>query len=506
MTGAPILRASGISKSFGPTRALDDVSIDVRQREILGLIGENGAGKSTLLNVLSGVVAPDAGQLEIGGERRHLRNYQEATRAGLFRVFQELSLVPNLSVAENLVLGHERRFEVRGVISRRRVDAYAREALASFDHGWIDPATTTGELDFATRQVLETIRAIALARLLEVEHPVVMFDEATAGLPRTEVAFFLDLVRGLRERGAAVVFVSHRLGELIDVSDRIVVLKDGQVVARPDRAIDQPRLHALMTGRTRDEAVYREHRQRVPDDEILLACRGVHGEGFGPVDLEVRSGEITGIAGVIGSGKSSLLRAIFSGRGLAGGTVEVGGAAVAGRNARAMVRAGVGYVSPDRQAEGILADLSIAWNVTLARIAEGRDRGVLRPRADRELAHRMMRELRIKAPNPSSTPRVLSGGNQQKVVIARWLACETRLLLLDNPTKGIDVGAKEELYDLLRDFTDRGGAVVLVSDELVELIGLSNRVVVMRDGAITHEAAADPGAKPEESALVGHMV
>ncbi len=506
MTGPPILRAVGVSKRFGPTRALHDVTIEAHAHEILGLIGENGAGKSTLLSVISGVIVPDAGRVEVGGEERRFRSYRDAARAGVFRVFQELALVPNLPVYQNLALGHEHRFEVGGVISRKRMLAYARDALAAFDHDWIDPTLPTDELDFATRQVLEIIRAIALADLLEIRHPIVMFDEATAGLPRDEVAFFLALVRRLRDRGAAVVFVSHRLAELVDVSDRICVLKDGEVVARPESEITESALHALMTGRARDEAVYREHRQGRAGDEVALSCRRLRGKGFGPIDIELHRGEVLGVAGVIGSGKSNLLRAIFDGRGLDAGAVDLPGWATSRPTATQMLRAGVGYVSPDRQAEGILPDLPIAWNLTLAHLTQKGGRQVLRTGPERQLCDRLVRDLRIKLPGLRSTPRVLSGGNQQKLVMGRSLACGTDVLLLDNPTKGIDVGAKEELYELIRGFTESGGAVLLASDELVELIGLAHRIVVMRDGVVTHEAAAAVGDKPEETSLVAHMV
>ena len=407
-------------------------------------------------------------------------NYHDATKHGVFRIFQELAMVPNLAIYENLFLSHEEHFSRGGVISRRRMINRAKDMLAQFDHGWVDPRREASSYDFSTRQVVEIIKAFALAELLEVETPVILLDEPTAGLSREEIDFFGGVLRSISDR-AGVVFVSHRLSELLEFRSRIYVIKDGEVVAQPNpNEITESELHHLMVGRKRDETFYKERLQREPETTSALRVRGLQRTpDVTDVDLEVRAGEIVGIAGVLGSGKSEFARAIFEPPADRLGEVSVGDQPVKQHQISAMLDAGVGYVSPDRHKDGIILGFPVAWNISLSALPAVR-RWLLKPARERLDAKKHIESLRIKTNGPDAMAGTLSGGNQQKVILAKWLERKPKVLIFDNPTKGVDAGAKEDIYGILRQFVADGGGILLVSGELVELIGLSNRVVVMR--------------------------
>jgi ribose transport system ATP-binding protein len=508
-TNGPLIEARGVDKAFPGVQALSGVDLTVHRGEIVGLVGENGAGKSTLLSVLSGTVRPDAGAVHVRGREVQFGNYREATLEGVFRIYQELALVPNLTVYENLFLSHEGRFRRLGVLRRGAMLRRARELLARFGHDWIDPARPTAAYDFSTRQVLEIIKAFALGELLDVEAPVILLDEPTTALTRDEADFLGELLGRVRSE-AALVFVSHRLSEVLELSDRVYILKDGRVVeeTEPERTTDA-QVHYVMVGRERDELFYHESRQRQPDADAVLEVKGfAQPPEFRDVSFVVRKGEIVGIGGVLGSGKSALARAIFgAGVSRAEGTVRVDGHAMEPLITRRMVRAGVGYVPPERHEDGIILGFPVAWNISLARLAAGNGpASLLNADRERNEARGFVDSMRIKTPDVRTQAGSLSGGNQQKVVLARWLACDARMLILDNPTRGIDAGAKEEIYALIRDLADRGVGILVVSDDLLELIGLSNRILIMKDGAITAELDSPPAQKPQESTLVASMV
>jgi ribose transport system ATP-binding protein len=484
------------------------VSLSVHPREVVGFIGENGAGKSTLLNIMSGVDRQTEGQVLLRGAPVQFKSYKDATAAGVFRIFQELALVPTLPVYQNMFLAHEDRFSRAGIISRRAMIQRTRKLLADFDHEWVDPLRDVMTYDFSTRQVLEIIKAFALAELLEHDEPVILLDEPTAGLAKDEIDFFGSVVDQIKTR-AGVVFVSHRLSELLEYSDRIYVIKDGVVVATPSpRDTSEAELHHLMVGRERDEEFYKESAQRDPGDAVALRLSGLSQPGeFSDVDLELRAGEIVGLAGVVGSGKSSLARGAFGAEGGVEGEIAVGGKVIRHPSIRAMMDAGVGYVSADRGTDGIILTQSIAWNVSLAALNSGEHAKTMLPlKWEKARSEEFRSSLRIKAPNVDALASSLSGGTQQKVILARWLALGVKVLILDNPTKGIDAGAKEDVYEILRELTAQGTAILLVSDELVELIGLANRIFIMKDGKVTREIETPPDAKPQEAALVAHMV
>lgn len=503
----PLLEVRGVSKSYGHVRVLTGVNLSLRKGEVVGLVGENGAGKSTLLKTISGNLRPDAGGLFIRGRPVALRDYGDANRVGIFHIYQDLALIPSLSIYENVLLAHEARFSRFGLIDAGKMLRHVQQLLAEFGHGSIDAARKVEAFDLSTRQVIEIIKSFALAKLAGIESPIMLLDEPTAALTADEVKFLMQLMRATRER-AAIIYVSHRLTEVIEISDRLYVLKDGAMVAElPAANMAEGRLHELMVGRTRDEFFYREQLQREPEDRPVLEVDGLTLPGsFADLGLRVNAGEIVGVAGVLGSGKSDLAQALAGALpGAAGNIVISGVPAPTPPTVRAMSDAGVGYLPPDRR-DGVIPPLSVASNMTLARLTRSGESAWLDLAREKREALRMISSLGIRTAGADAQTGTLSGGNQQKVLVARWLLRDAKILILDNPTNGVDAGAKEEIYGVLREIAAGGVGILLVSDDLLEVIGLSNRILVMRGGAIVREVAAPANRKPSEVELVADMV
>jgi ABC-type sugar transport system ATPase subunit len=508
----PRLEALGIVKRFGANTALGGVDLTVGDGEVVGLIGENGAGKSTVLNIISGVLPHDEGRLLLDGRPIAPKTYQDANRLGIFRVFQEAALVHSLSVYENTFFGWEHLFRTKaGFLDRRALRLAAEEALARAGVHDLDVTQPVGQLSPGVRQSLDIGRVTALAERLEIERPVVLFDEPTTALDQEHEENFLRLLERLRGQ-ASVVFVSHRLQEIIRTTDRIVVFKDGQNVGvRDTDGVDEGELHRLMVGRVRTENYYRERDQQVvePDGAPRLVVKGVGGAGvLREASLTVAPGEILGIAGTEGSGKRVLGEIIAGVVGADRGSVEVDGQPV-GSGIAGHVAAGIAYVPPDRHHKGLIAHASIVENIQLASLHDrfaGRGIGLLRSGRARAEAQRFVDELGIVTSSIDAPVSSLSGGNAQKVLIAKWLLREPKVLVLDTPTQGVDTGAREGIYDLVRAVAARGTSVVLVSDDLPEVIGLANRIAVVTNGELTTVVDAPAGDKPQEHDLVAWMI
>jgi ribose transport system ATP-binding protein len=494
-----------VEKRFPGVHALKDVSIEIRPGEVVGLIGENGAGKSTLMKILSGVYQPDGGEILLDGKAVRLQSAAQAMSLGIGMVFQEQSLLPNLTVGENIYLGNEGRFTRFGIVDWRALYAAASQQLAKVQVA-VDPRTRAAELDFATRQMVELAKALTLEDQAP-GHLVILLDEPTSVLERADIDILFERVRALRAR-ASFIFVSHRLDEILELSDRVYVMKDGAVVAElPAAEAEVHQLHQLMVGRGLQTEYYREPLQRPFRDDVVLEATGLGLEGgYQGVDFQLHAGEILGIAGVIGSGREELARTLAGFAPHDRGSLVLNGRKVRFTTPAEAVDAGIGYIPRERRVEGLVLFLSVAANITLGNLATLTRHGLIDIGKERQLARDWVQRLKVRTPGIDALCLNLSGGNQQKVVLAKWLNAEARILVLDHPTRGLDVGAKEEVYELVRAVTTEGIAVILTSDTLEETIGLSHTVIVMRDGAVSHRVDASPGKKPAQVDLIGHMV
>lgn len=501
----PVLSLVGVDKRFPGVHALKQVSIDIHPGEVIGLIGENGAGKSTLMKILSGVYQHDAGEIRIAGKPTRLLDAADANSHGIGMVFQEQSLLTNLSVGENIYLGNEKQFTRFGFVDWRALHDAASRQLAKVKVD-VDPRSRTDELDFASRQMVELAKALTLEDKA-AGHLVILLDEPTSVLERAEIDILFARVRALKAR-ASFIFVSHRLDEVLDLSDRIYVMKDGAVVANlPAREADITRLHHLMVGRGLQAEYYREPLQKPYRPDIAVKAENLSLSGaYRNVSFELHAGEILGIAGVIGSGREELTRTFSGFAPHDRGQLFIGGREVTLRTPAEAVDSGVGYIPRERRVEGLVLFLPVAANITLADLDTLSRHGLIDAREERRLATSWVERLKVRTPSINTLCLNLSGGNQQKVVLAKWLNAKAKVLILDHPTRGLDVGAKEEVYELVRAITAEGVAVILTSDTLEETIGLSHTVLVMRDGEITHRTSAEPGAKPRQVDLIGHMI
>ncbi|WP_328874929.1 sugar ABC transporter ATP-binding protein [Streptomyces sp. NBC_00287] len=481
----PLLSMSGITKSFPGVRALDGVDLDVQAGEVHCLLGQNGAGKSTLIKVLAGAHQPDTGTIRWRGEDVTLRSPIAAMRLGIATIYQELDLVEHLSVAENVHLGHEPT--AAGFVVRRKT---ARESTAQLlkrlGHPEIDPARLVGELSAAQQQI------VSMARALSHDVRLIVMDEPSAALDPDEVDNLFRIVGDLTADGVAVVYISHRLEEIRRIGDRVTVLKDGRAVAvgLPAKTTPTRDVVALMTGRN-VEYVFPERPGTVVGGAPVLQVQGLSRDGeFEPLDLEIRPGEIVGLAGLVGSGRSEILETIYGARKPSSGQVIVEGRALRPGSVRAAVRAGLGLAPEERKAQALLMLESVTRNVSVSSMSRFSQGGWIDRGAELGAARAATRELSLRPDNPSVPVRTLSGGNQQKAVLARWLLRGCRVLLLDEPTRGVDVGARAELYAVVRRLADEGLAVLLVSSEVPEVLGLADRVLVLREGRVVHTAPA----------------
>jgi len=483
--GQPVIETEGVTKSFGGVRALRGVDFTLRSGEIHALVGENGAGKSTLIKVLTGVYAPDGGQLRYLGEPVEFTLPAQAQQAGISTIYQEVNLVPLLSVARNIFLGREPRNRF-GLVDVARMHDRARELLSGLGVN-VDVEDELGRLGLGTQQM------IALARAVSVDARVVIMDEPTSSLEAKEVATLFEVARGLRERGVGLIFISHRLDELWQLCDRVTVLRDGYAVHSGQMAdLSRVELVAHMLGRDLEEVrshgmtgfgdSHLQSREPVLQAQHLEARNVLH-----DVSLEVRPGEVVGLGGLLGAGRSETVKAVYGALPVQGGTVQVEGTAVRTHSVARALRAGIALLSEDRKSEGIIPDLSVRDNIALAVLPRMSRLGLVSESQIDAIVDTFIKRLRIKASSPRQKVRELSGGNQQKVLIARWLCTQPKVFLLDEPTRGIDVGAKAEVQALIDELAEQGLAVVLISSEMDELVEGADRIVVLRDGRVETE-------------------
>jgi galactofuranose transport system ATP-binding protein len=496
---APLLLMEGISKSFPGVIALRDASLRVGRAEVHALIGQNGAGKSTLIKILTGAYRRDAGSILFDGHPVDFHSPFHAQAAGVSTIYQEVNLVPFRSVSENIFMGREpRRW---GLVDWRRMHADARALLERFGIR-VDVTQPLLNLNVAIQQM------VAIARAVSVQSKLVVMDEPTSSLDEREVATLFDVIRQLKRDGVSVIFVSHRLDELYAVCDRVTVMRDGQTVTdQPIAGISKLELVARMLGKDLTE-VRREGATGFAEgghhaDRELLDAQGLRaGHKLHGVDLSVRAGEIVGLAGLLGSGRSEVARAIFGADTLEAGEVRVAGKPVHFRTPADAIRAGIGFCAEDRKTDGVIPYMSVRDNLTLALLPVLARRGIVDRGKQQAIVDEFIKRLGIKTAGPDQKIRELSGGNQQKVLLARWLCLHPRLLILDEPTRGIDVGAKGEIQAIINELADEGLGVLMISSELEELTEGSDRVVVLRDGRSVAEL---PHAAITEDAIMAAM-
>ena len=489
------MRMRGVGKAFPGVKALDGVDFELRVGEVMALVGENGAGKSTLLKILAGVYQPDEGEISVAGNRVEISDPQVSQSLNIAMIHQELNLAEHLSVAENVFVGREPRTKL-GFVDFRRMNGETRKLFEeSLRTGDIDPRVEVRRLSIAQKQLVE------IARALSLEADVIVMDEPTSSLSESEVKVLLELVSRLREGGLAVIYVSHRLDEIFEVGDRVTILRDGKLVGvRSTKETSPDEVVRMMVGRELED-LYGEAEETQSSEagfEVRDLVLPGASEGIG---FRVRAGEIVGLSGLMGAGRTELARAIFGADPVDGGAVLVEGEEVPLGSPGKAIEAGIGYVPEDRKLQGLFLGMSVRENVTAASTRHAGRGGFIRFREDRRLAEEAREQFKIRAASVEQSVRDLSGGNRQKVVLAKWLAVGPKVLILDEPTRGVDVGGKAEIYGLIRQMARQGMALVVISSELPEVLGISDRVLVMRQGMMVGELSGSEANEERVMAL-----
>ena len=488
-TYAPLLVMRGIDKSFPGIRALQGVDLELHAGEVLALVGENGAGKSTLIKVLAGAHVPDGGSIRIGGRQVAITHPIEAARAGVAVIYQEFNLVQSLSAADNIFLGRER--STAGFIPRREEH---RRAAALFERVGVpvDPAAPCRDLTVAQQQAVE------IAKALSKDARILVMDEPSATLTPQEVARLFAVIRELKRQGIGIVYISHRLDEVFEIADRVMVMRDGRCVgACPVGQVGRDDLIEMMVGRRLDEEF---PKRRAPVGPARLVVKGLGGGRVRGVSFEVRRGEVLGLTGLVGAGRTETARLIFGADRAEAGTIELDGQPLAIRRPRDAIRAGICLLTEDRKTQGLVLGHSVRANFALPNLPRFSRLGFVRQRRERQALSRYIESLGIKAQHPDQPAKYLSGGNQQKVVLAKWLERNCEIVIFDEPTRGVDVGAKYEIYLLINALAAAGKAILMISSELPEVLGMSDRILVMHEGRVTGEIT-DVGRATQEQVM-----
>jgi ABC-type sugar transport system ATPase subunit len=476
------LKLEAVGKSFPGVCALDGIDLEIRRGEIHAIIGENGAGKSTLMNILSGVYPQDRGTLYLDGRPVKFRDTREAQDRGIAMIHQELSLAPHLSVAENIFIGRLPRKRV-GFLDLKCLDTAAGEILDRLGVCDFTPESTIEELSTSQMQLVE------IAKALSLDASILIMDEPTSSLTTTETDTLLGLMRSLAETGVSILFISHRIDEVLSAADRITVLRDGKLVsARPRSEFDVEQILSCMVGREFNKSFHRDYKAFGPDERVVLQVTGLKcAKKVRDVSFSVHEGEILALTGLVGAGRTETVEAIFGARPRTAGTILLDGKRVDIRHPADAVRLGLGLVPEGRKIQGIFPELSVEENMTITHLP-ALCRALFFRRGERRLeAEKYRRELNVKTPSLGQKIKYLSGGNQQKTIFSRWLMNKPRILFLDEPTHGIDIGAKEEIYKLINNLAEQGVTIVLISSELPEVLCLADRILVMKEGTITAE-------------------
>jgi ribose transport system ATP-binding protein len=494
-----------ISKSYPGTQALQGVSMDISEGEIIGLVGENGAGKSTLLKIIMGIEQPTTGHMYMRGSEYSPKKPKEANLMGVGMVFQEQSLITNLTVGQNIFFGQEKKYRKFGLINWKKLYADAAETLKGFCD--IKPRKKVIELDFATRQMVEVAKVLNSAKSSD-HKSLILLDEPTSVLNDEEIKRLFFHIENMKKQGNSIIFVSHRLDEVIDISDRIYIFKDGREVGILDKSeAAENILYEKMVGRSSSGEYYKLNKQRQPKEKVVFEVQDLGLEGaFKHVSFQLRKGEILGISGVVGSGKEDLCSVLNGEEKNTSGKMLINNKEVTFNSPYKAMKETVISIPRERREEGIIGILSVMNNISISNLDSVKKRGFVSKKMQLELTEKWVKRLNIKCSSYSESVNQLSGGNAQKVVFARLLASGAQVLILNHPTRGVDVGAKEDIYSIIREIAENGISVILLGDTLDECIGLSNRILVMKDGLVKKEFMATVEEKPAQIEILKYMM
>ena len=508
MSNKVLFEVKNVAKNFHGNPALKGVSMTVNEGEIIGLVGENGAGKSTLLKIIMGVQPASSGEMILRGQTYAPKTPKEANDSGIGMVFQEQSLITNLTVGQNIYLGEENKFKKLGFIDYKKMYESAQRCLKDVELDFVKPEKYVRDLNFATRQMVEIARAVNKAYSSKHEHALILLDEPTSVLNDAEVKLLYKQMRNLAAKGHSVIFVSHHLDEILEVTDRIYVFRDAENAGEFEtKTCDEMKLYEAMVGKKSSNEYYSLARQRKPDDEVVLDVMDLHKFGeFKDVSFQLHKGEILGFCGVVGSGKESLCYVVCGDDKPDEGSLNVKGKAVVYSNPGKALKQGITMIPEERNAEGIFGILDLTDNIGASNLHITSKLGFISNKSRIENAKNWITRLRIKTQSHKTPAESLSGGNAQKVVFAKMLSSDSDIILLNHPTRGVDVGAKVEIYSLIRDMADSGKSVLLLGDTLDECIGMSNRILVMKDGLITGDFDAPADNKPNNLEILKCMM
>lgn len=477
MSGKPFVTMEGIDKSFSGNQVLNDVQFSVLPGEVHALMGENGAGKSTLIKILTGIHSKDAGKIEVNGQEKAFSSPKEAEKEGILVIHQELNIIPYLSVAQNMFLGKELTRGRSGILKEKEMYERTKRNLSMLGVEDIDPNETAGKLSVGKQQMIE------IARALSTDAEMIVMDEPTAALTDKEIENLFNVIRSLQMKNVSVVYISHRMEEIFNICDRVTVLRDGEYAGTKElKETSFDEIVKLMVGRELgDRFPERQH----PRGETVFEVRDLEREGhFSDISFDIKAGEVLGVAGLMGAGRTEIMETIFGAAKRKKGKILVDGKPVSIKHPADAIKAGIGFITEDRKDEGLVLHLSIRENIALTNLKTVSKKGWMSRKKEAELVDQLIKKLHVRTTGAEQDVQSLSGGNQQKVVIAKWLGIEPKVLILDEPTRGVDIGAKKEIYHIMNELTELGVAILMVSSELPEVLGVSDRIMVIHEGKL----------------------
>ncbi|WP_411953964.1 sugar ABC transporter ATP-binding protein [Alkalibacillus sp. S2W] len=474
----PIVQMKGISKSFVGNKVLNEVDFEVLPGEVHALLGENGAGKSTLMKILTGIHSRDEGEIYVKGEAVEFNNPKESEKAGIAVIHQELNIIPYLTVMENMFLGRELKYGKTGVTNTKKMKQLTNDYLLQLGID-LDPLALAGNLSVGQQQMVEIAKAIS------VDAEMIVMDEPTAALTDREIEGLFEVIERLREQEVGIVYISHRMEEIYRICDRVSILRDGEYIGtRETKTVEYEEIIQMLVGRELG-TLYPERDAEIGD--VKMKVDGLTSDAFQDINFDLREGEILGVAGLMGAGRSEIMQSLFGYRTIESGSISIEGKPVNIKKPTDAIDAGIGFVTEDRKEQGLVLSMSVKENLSLPNLKGLSNQTILSDKSEKELVHDLVKRLNVKMAGQNQEVRMLSGGNQQKVVIGKWLGINPKILILDEPTRGVDVGAKKEIYHIMNELTKQGVSIVMISSELPEVLGMSDRILVIHEGRIGAE-------------------